>query len=276
MIKSKKHLFFILKIQNKEFQNIIDNIEIYYKEFKKLKFDDKGILRRDKLGIPVFREICPSLEPLKTIQKRIQTNILANISFPEFIQGGIKNRDNVSNARSHLGKKYHFITDLKNFFPSIRPKLVYDTFIKHGFSADVSHILTKLTTYKNQLPQGASTSTYIANMVFLKTDDDLHKFCLQKGIIYSRFIDDLVFSSQNDFKSITNEIIEIVKKSKFKINNKKTKYKIGPALITGVFTKNNVLDITEDFKIKLKNSKDKPETVIKGYKNYYNKVRKRI
>jgi RNA-directed DNA polymerase len=70
----------------------------------------------------------PAKGRLKLIQDRIKSNILSRIELPEFVQGGVKKRDNLSNAKFHKGKLYKFATDLKKFYPTITSKKVFEMF----------------------------------------------------------------------------------------------------------------------------------------------------
>lgn len=91
------------------------------------------------------------------------------------------------------------------------------------FFSTFSHWLTNITTWKHELPQGTPTSTHIANLVFLKTiHAELINFCNKNNITYTRYVDDLTFSSQQDFKSHLNEILSIVTKNDFKLSYRKT------------------------------------------------------
>jgi RNA-directed DNA polymerase len=258
-----KRLLYLLNCEIEVIDNIIKNIDEYY-YIKKIPKKNGNI-----------RTITPSVKELKEIQKKIKKNILDGFYYPEYLHGGIKKRDNLSNANTHKGKKYKFNTDLKDFYPSISNKLVYNMFINIGCSPDVSHILTKLTTYKGCLPQGAPTSSHISNLVFLKNvDNEIFEFCNLNNITYTRYIDDLSFSSQLDFKMLSIQILEIIKKYGFKINNRKTQYKIGPEIITGVKTNNNYLDTPRSQKDKLElnelsdNSRRGLENYEKRVKNY--------
>ena len=154
MINTLKHLAYTLKVEIVEFEKILDNIDNYYYKKEEEKYDKKGNLIYDKNGLPVLRVMYPSIGRLKEIQSRILKNILLKIEFPEYAYGAIKGRDNIKNAKKHQGKKFNFTTDLKSFFPSINHKMVFDMFRSLNFSPTVSRVLTKLTTYKGELPQG--------------------------------------------------------------------------------------------------------------------------
>lgn len=240
MIQKQEHLAYILKLKIDELNILINDVEKYYYTKKEIKTEENGSPKVVN-GEIQYRTLHPSTGILKKVQKRILHKILRQFKHPIYVIGGIKGKSHITNARRHLGKKYKFKTDIKKFFPSINNKMVYNTFISLNFSPDISRILTILTTYKAKIPQGAPTSTDIANLVFAPVDSKIQRLCQNERIVYTRYIDDLFFSSQKDFKQVTQGICQIVLNSGYKINNTKTKYKLGTFTITGIFTKNNLL-----------------------------------
>ena len=254
-IKSLKHLYFILKTNKKELDEVLGNLNKYYRPYCKPKRKKDGNLKM-KNGKVETREICPSTGVLKEIQKRIKTRILKKFEFQDYIQGGVKGKDNISNAKIHQGNKYFFTTDLRNFFPSVKYNDVYEMFICNGFSADVSSILTKLTTYKYSVPQGIPTSTYITNLVAIPLDKELIDIGKCNGIKYTRYVDDLSFSSRKDFRNLIPQIINTIDANKLKISYRKTKYKIGPTEITGIEVRNNLIKPSIDVRNKFEKAED--------------------
>jgi len=266
-----KKLSSIIGIKPLELEQIVENIDSYYKEWVEEKVDKKtGLSKKYKDGTIKKRTIRPSLRELKIIQTRIKNKILAPIELPTQVHGGVKKCSNISNAKRHQGNKYQFTTDLQEFYPSISSKRVYKTFVRLGYSTHFSRWLTKLTTLKYELPQGTPTSTHIANIVFLDTDKKLIELCDQNQITYTRYVDDLTFSSQQDFRHLLNEILEIVKSNGFSLSYRKTKY-IGNQTITGINVYLNKIDAPEKIKEK---SKIEIETnsMIKPYTNYLNNI----
>ncbi|MDD4033449.1 MAG: reverse transcriptase family protein [Bacteroidales bacterium] len=254
-------------------QQVVDNIDSYYQEWVEKKIDKKtGEFKKYKDGTIKERIIRPSLRELKLIQKRIKNKILAPIELPDTVHGGIKRRSNITNAKPHQGNKYQFTTDLQNFFPSISSKRVYDTLVSLGFSTHYSRWITKLTTWKHELPQGTPTSTHLANLVFLKTDFELIELCNRHGLTYTRFVDDLTFSSQQDFKEVLNEILNIVKSNGFQLSYRKTKYK-GNQTITGIDVFLHKIDAPQKIKDK-SNIEIETGKKIKPYTVYLNNIRK--
>lgn len=193
---------------------------------------------------------------------------------PKYAFGGIKGKDNIFNARMHKGQKYIFQTDLKDFFPNITHKMVYAMFVRNGFSPDVASLLTKLTTYKGHLPQGAPTSTTIANLVFVPAGLEILTIAEREGLRFTTFVDDVTISSQRDFKSVVPEIMDIIESHDFKINKGKTTYKSDITDVTGVEMRNNSLGPTDRLKKRIEAEEDKTTPRAKGMLNYSKRIKK--
>ena len=246
----------VLHISIERLNYIVSNIERFYGEYQKPKLDKNGAKRLNKpqyakrFGRYWSRTINPPCEELKRIQQNINGYLINNIPMPEFAYGGVKGKDNILNAKRHKGQKYVFQTDLTDFYPYISSKRVYGMFVRVGFSADVASKLTKLTTYEGHLPQGAPTSTTIANLVFEPTGRKLQKLAEEHQLRLTTFVDDVTISSQSQFKDLTPEMIRILERDGFRISQNKTSYKSGIVEITGVRSLNNSMTTTRKFKQK--------------------------
>lgn len=272
--KQLRYLASILFCKPEEIEYLCENIGSYYKKWVEEKKDKiTGNTKTFTDGTPKVRIIRPSIGRLKQIQKSIKINILSKIILPENIQGGIKKKSNITNAKKHQGKKYQFVTDLQNFFPSITHKQIFKIFLGLGYSNHIAHWLTKLTSIEFELPQGTPTSTAIANLVFLETDNKIITFCEANQITYTRFVDDLTFSSEKDFRLFTRCMLEIVRDSGFKISYRKTNYE-GSQFLTGIQVFNNYIDAPNKIKQKSKEESDTLNSVSKPYTAYLNNIRK--
>lgn len=270
---------FLLHKNEERVSYIVDNIELFYSEFLRYKTDKLGNKRRNKPKYSQFgefwsRTINPPKDELKEVQKRINDYLVNNVPIPSYAFGGIKRKDNIRNARFHKGQKFVFQTDLKDFFPRITHKMVYETFVRVGFSHDVSSILTKLTTYKGHLPQGAPTSTTIANLVFVPTGLEIQAIAEREGLRFTTFVDDVTMSSQKDFKHIVPEIIQTITSHGFKISQGKTTYKSGITEVTGVKMLNNSMAVTDKFKKALSKESDEKTPRAQGMINYKKRIAK--
>lgn len=263
----------ILRCSPAEIEFMCEHIESYYRKWVEQKKDKiTGKVKTYPDGTPKTRVIRPSSGRLKEIQRSIRINILSKIQLPEVIQGGVKGKSNISNAKQHQGKKYQFVTDLQDFFPSVTPKQINSLFLSLGYSHHIAYWLTKLTSLEFQLPQGTSTSTALANLVFWKTDQKLMALCQQYDIQYTRFVDDLSFSSFRDFRDITVQLLDIVRSDGFKISYRKTAY-AGKQTLTGIRVFNNYIDAPDKIKQKAKQEHLLPVEVPRPYSNYLHRIR---
>ena len=159
--------------------------ELYRPAKEKLKSD--GTVRQTYDALPL----------LKNIQRRIKFNILDRVRFPTYLTGSIKGRDYKTNAELHQGAKIVITEDIGSFFPSTTDEHVFDIWRRFfGFSHEVAECLRALTSRHGVLPQGATTSPQLANLVFWRNEPQLHDRLYAEGIIYSRFVDDVAASSR--------------------------------------------------------------------------------
>lgn len=270
----KSQLKYLAKIINstpKEITTVLNNIDDYYSERIEKKTDSNtGNIKTYSDGTAKTRIVRPPAKRLKELQKNIKNNILAKVQLPENIHGGVKGKANYTNAKEHKGKKYKFCTDLKDFYPTITNDMVYKKIISLGYSTHISSWLTKLTTWKYELPQGAPTSTHLANIIFLDIDEQLINLCNKSNITYTRYVDDLTFSSNSDFKELLNQILEIITKSEFKISYRKTSYK-GTQNITGIILRHNYLVVPDWIRIKAQKEEG---SLLKPYTSYIDNIKR--
>lgn len=173
---------------------------------------------------------------LKKLQKRINHRIFEKVQYPVYLQGGIKDpsnkRDYVENAKIHCERDPNIIIsiDIKSFYDNIKSDYVFNVYkIFFNFPDEVSEILTKLTTFKNKVPQGACTSSYLANLIFFNTEYSLVSKFRSTGICYTRLLDDVTLSSnkflsEEKISSSIKDVVAMFRKYKLKHNNKKTSW----------------------------------------------------
>lgn len=182
-------------------------------------------------------------DKLSAVQEKIQKTFLQKQEWPKWLFGAGDGRAQRENAGAHVGLNHHFVTDILKFYPSVNHRKVYDVFVSRlNFEPDTARIATRLTTYEGSLPQGTKTSPRLADLAFLSVDDSLVSFCEARGIVYTRYADDLTFSAGHSFKSEIPRIKSIVSDAKFRLHEgRKTSYKKGPIEVTGVIVTNNRL-----------------------------------
>jgi RNA-directed DNA polymerase len=132
----------------------------------------------------------------------------------------------ISNASVHVNKKYLLNLDIQDFFPSISAKQINEVLLSSPFNfhPEIATLVSLIGTYQKKLPTGSPCSPVLANMVCYKLDEDFEQFCSDNSINFTRYADDLSFSSDAYFsKEMIGEIKTILKKYNFLINEKKTR-----------------------------------------------------
>ncbi len=174
---------------------------------------------------------------LKVIQWWILDNILNQVEFAEYVFGFVAGRSAVQNAEYHLGAKHVLNTDIRQFFPSITIDQVQAIFRSFGYQDDVTNMLSELCCLDGHVPQGAPTSPAIANLVLQELDMELSVLAERAGHRYSRYADDLTFSSQSwierDFLNLVESAVQV---AGFELKPEKTRFSgsEGRMEVTGV------------------------------------------
>ena len=183
-----------------------------------------------------FREInyLPKSSKLFSLQQELLQNLLNQTYLPTCAKGFRKGESYKSFLVPHIGNQYFLRIDIKDFFHSITEERIkseferYITFSSKDESAAIVELISDIVTYNGSLPQGASTSPAISNIVLARVDQRILKYCQLFGITYTRYADDLLFSSLNfDFSGkpwFLKKIRHILSSVNLKINYSKIKY----------------------------------------------------
>jgi hypothetical protein len=162
-----------------------------------------------------------------------------------------------NNANKHKNKRYVFNIDLKDFFPSINYGRVRGYFIKDNnfkLNEKTATLIAQIVCHNNELPQGAPTSPIVSNLIGQILDIRILKLVKKSGVTYSRYADDLTFSTNNKnfpveiaFQEKNNWIIgnnlrKIIENSGYIINEIKTimQYKISRQMCVGLIVNRKV------------------------------------
>lgn len=194
---------------------------------------------------------------LKVVQKWILTEILEKINVSQQAMAFVPKKNGLkTNAEYHRKNIFLLEMDITNFFGSILEKQVFKLFCNIGYNTNVSAILTNLCTYKGALPQGAVTSPYIANLVCYHLDARLNGLCSRRDIVYTRYADDLSFSSnvRPELNKIEKIVKFIIEDEGFSINEKKTRYLSNDVKksITGITINNEEIHVDKAMKRKVR------------------------
>lgn len=177
---------------------------------------------------------------LKQIQREIGILLAGLYRVRRPVHGFVAGRSIKTNASEHLGKKFLVNIDLEDFFPSIDEGRVDGLLRSLGVDGRVSKIISRLCCLDKALPQGAPTSPILSNMICFKMDKDLMSFSRERSFIYTRYADDITFSSYRPmgglFESVlpsvgkfvpeilSSELRAIISRNGFRVNPFKSHY----------------------------------------------------
>ena len=208
------------------------------------------------------RTITAPTEALKVVQQRL--SILLQDCLDE-INGERKKKDRiahgfkrqrsiVTNAKQHRHRRYVFNVDLSDFFPSINFGRVRGYFIRNNrfeLHERVATVIAQIACHENVLPQGSPCSPVISNLIAHVLDIHLVRLCSHVGCTYSRYADDLTFSTNKKIFPLEiarpsdnephrwmpgPELARLVARSGFAINPAKTRmqYRTARQTVTGL------------------------------------------
>ena len=200
------------------------------------------------------RKISTPHPTLMKLQRWILRNILEQLEVSPVSFAYRKGVCLKDNAAPHVGKKQMVKADISNFFETVSYGKVYGVFAEAGYDKPVATLLAKLCTLRGHLPQGAPSSPALANLVMGRFDEIVCAYCDERGIIYTRYSDDLTFSADRmDIAGLLRFVRATLKAEGFSMNSKKIRV-LGPGArhqVCGIVT-NEVLSVPKSYRRKLR------------------------
>lgn len=227
-------------------------------DFIRLKSEQYVSFKIPKKNSNEKRVINAPKKYLRMAQKIILREILEKIPCSESATAFIKGKNGLlENAKMHKDNLFLLKFDFCNFFQSIKYGKIQTIFIELGYSAKISKILAELCTYCRELPQGGICSPYLSNLACIDLDNSIKNYCDNNGIKYTRYADDLFFSSKEkepleELKENIESIISPFCSRNFdlQINKSKTKFISEPwhKKVTGITINNNEIKTSKTLK----------------------------
>lgn len=180
------------------------------------------------------REISAPVKGLKCMLTYLNVVFQAMYEPAEAAMGFVPGRSIADNAAAHVGKYYVYNTDLKDFFPSIRQPRLWAVLQLKPFSLnkELASVIAGLCCMQDAngdgvLPQGSPCSPILTNIICRQLDRRLTGLAKRFNLKYTRYADDITFSSdynvfQEDSEFMT-EFKMIIADQHFIFNDKKTR-----------------------------------------------------
>jgi RNA-directed DNA polymerase len=201
----------LLKVAPDEITQVIAARPRYYRSWKERKSDGS------------FRIFMAPNGPLKLLQQKVKGHVLDSIPVLDCVHGWVVSKSVQTNAFPHTRKAVVFSIDIQDFYPSIKPHRVQRIFEAMGFGPETADILTRITTWNGELPQGSPSSSALANLSLTRVDVRLRPLAMKNGLSYTRYGDDLTLSGNARLLGFRGLIRRIVEEEGFSINPNKVR-----------------------------------------------------
>ncbi|MGX9190410.1 reverse transcriptase family protein [Stenotrophomonas sp. Ker107b] len=203
-VTSKRKLADILKISVKDLRflaSLTDN----YRHWE-LPQKRQEILA----GLPEKKpRVIQQPKPLLDAVHRRLAQLLSRISKPSFVFSATKGLDYVDNARAHMNPHRGVKVDIKNFYASVRARLVRQFFEERlSCVPDVAKLLTQICCAGEFLPTGSAVSPLLSYFACSDLFARIHKMAAQKDLVFTLYVDDMMFSGEQATRLFASAVVK--------------------------------------------------------------------
>jgi len=219
-----KFLSKTLFIPETEVASFINSAPHRYKQYP--------IPKRNGKGVRIIAQPARELKVLQMLALReIESFLPIHPAAMAYRKGiGIK-----ENARMHAGNTYLLKMDFKDFFHSFTPADFIKHYFKHVGATDMFSVrmLSRLFFWSQKhspslkLSIGAPSSPLLSNTLMYEFDCRMAVICMGKGVAYTRYADDLTFTSNEKgalfvFPELVAQVCAEINYPRLMINAEKT------------------------------------------------------
>lgn len=182
---------------------------------------------------------------LYKINSALTEKLLNHIPINNSATGFVKGKCYFDFLEAHRKKKFFIRLDIRSFFHNIKIEDVSNALSSYlhlinleNNKESLNSVMDKLSIkinnkFKNEavkdkqiIPIGFKSSPVLSNIIFRKIDIQIQKYCSAHNIIYTRYADDMLFSSEKENIIHSNEFIQKISiyifQLSLKLNTKKT------------------------------------------------------
>lgn len=172
-----------------------------------------------------FRTIAQPARENKIVQHWLLDNVYAKLPIHQCATAYRSGASIKHNASIHKESNYLVKLDFRNFFPSIKRLDLISLLSAHLSEKYEEDDISRMATISSFQPKdlsplclsvGGPSSPLLANAVMFEFDVLVGEWCRANGINYSRYADDLAFSTNE--RGMSSQIEEFVKESLLRIS----------------------------------------------------------
>lgn len=203
-----------------------------------------------------FRVIAQPTPELKNIQRTIVKQMKPYLKVHSAAKAYVNGANIKENASVHVESSYLLKLDLENFFNSLTPLMFMKALNYQKIELDSEEIKPLLEllfwnrTKKKRpnlvLSVGAPSSPFLSNFIMYEFDELVSSYCAKLNINYSRYADDLTFSTSKknvlfDVPKFIESILRDLFNGKIRLNRSKSFFssKAHNRHVTGITISNN-------------------------------------
>lgn len=182
------------------------------------------------------RTIAQPIPELKNYQRALVDLFQEYFPIHDSSMAYIKGKDIKRNAKVHSQNTYFLKMDFTDFFNSITPKIFWKACERADIEFDwfekeilEKTLFWKRSKYSNKLVLsiGAPSSPFVSNFIMYSFDNEITRLCHEKDIAYTRYADDITFSTDIPnllfiLPDLVREILSKLYGNAIKINHLKT------------------------------------------------------
>lgn len=243
VIQSRRELATLFKVEEKRLAEIIAEPARFFTEFLIPKTNGEARLIR------------PPCRMLRSLQRRILNVIYQRVRLRPCLHGGIPRKSIITHAQAHVGRSMVATLDIRKFFPSTTQPHLLPVMAALGFRSEAGADVLGLVMLENSLPQGAPTSSILANLAFAAGDSQFIRICGSKGLAYSRYVDDVAVSGDRDFRDLRGPFVEAIHCAAYAVAPEKIRFMTSSVrqVVTGLVV-NDKMRPTREFIRELKDA----------------------
>ena len=189
------------------------------------------IPKRDGKSVRTIAQPAPEI---KLLQRIALEKVISKWPIHTAATAYIESQSIANHVQRHVKSRYLLKIDFKDFFPSITANDIKRHASKHSQLQEADlNILVNIVAWRNKqtgaicLSIGAPSSPTISNSLMYEFDQKMSVFCSSRKIIYSRYADDLAFSTNErgllqEVEVEVQRLLDEIPSPKLAINEKKT------------------------------------------------------
>lgn len=169
------------------------------------------------------------------VSLRVAKSLLAAGWTPaEPVHGFVRGRSTLTGASMHVGSEVVLSVDLKNFFGQVSYSRVA-AMLETRFDQEIREWVEGCCFVDDSLPLGLRTSPLLSNLAFDLTDYRIQKLAIDRGVNYSRWVDDLSFSGDGVDDRFLDDLKTLLVEENWVLNDSKTRFMRRSPYVLGLY-----------------------------------------